>query len=142
MRDEGATGMSGSDEFPADGGAAERRAAPSILLVEDDELVRHSTVAMIEALGHVVVAAGDAEAALVLLQMRRFDILMTDINLPGMSGEVLAAEARAIDPELRLVFVTGRGDIRDPNARALDPWVLRKPYDLAALERVLRPVPR
>ena len=110
----------------------------TILLVEDDETLRDSTAEAIAGFGHVVHRAADASQARVLLEAHVIDVLMADINLPDTSGEVLAAEARALYPQIQIVFVTGRSDIRDPRTKGLDPYMLRKPYDLAAIEALLR----
>ncbi len=109
----------------------------AILLVEDDKPLLDSTADAMAALGHLVYRAVDARQAGVFLEANVVGVLMTDINLPEMSGEVLAAEARALHPQIRIVFVTGRSDIRDPKTSGLDPYMLRKPYDLAALEALL-----
>jgi DNA-binding response OmpR family regulator len=110
----------------------------AILLVEDDELVRAFTADLIAELGHAVLLAASAEEAVGVLKSRSFDVLITDINLPGMSGEVLAAEARAVHPSIGIVFVTGRADIRTPVMPGFGPVVLHKPFEVSTLESVLR----
>ena len=62
---------------------------------------------MLTELGHTVEEAGDAEAALAMLEGGRFDVVVTDLSLPGMSGEALAERARERDPDLGVVFATG-----------------------------------
>ena len=110
----------------------------TILLVEDDLTLLDSTAEAIAGFGHIVHRAVDAGQAALLLEAHAIDVLMADINLPDVSGEVLAAEARARYPQIRIVFVTGRSDIRGPRTKGLDPYLLRKPYDLAANEALLR----
>ena len=112
----------------------------TIVLVEDDALVRESTAELIADLGHAVVVAESAEAAVLLLKAQHADVLMTDINLPGMSGEVLAAEARALHPSIGIVFVTGRADIRASKIPGFGPAVLHKPFELSELESVLHAI--
>lgn len=109
----------------------------AILLVEDDKPLLDSTADAIAALGHLVHRAVDARQAWALLEANVVDVLMADINLPDTSGEVLAAEVRVLHPKMKIVFVTGRSDIRDPKVGGLDPYMLRKPYDLAAIEALL-----
>jgi CheY-like chemotaxis protein len=102
-----------------------------ILFVEDDELIRMSTMDMLTGLGHVVFEAGDAATALAVLSDNRIDVLMTDLGLPGMSGGRLAAEACRLQPDLRVIFATG-GDARPFNDGELAPdqaIMLNKPYD-------------
>ncbi len=118
-------------------GGVPRAAGLSILWVEDDKPLLDSTAQAMTALGHLVYRAIDARQAESLLEANVVDVLMTDINLPDVSGEVLAAEARALHPEIKIVFVTGRRDIRDPMTSGLDPHLLRKPYNLAAIETLL-----
>ncbi|MBZ6384121.1 hybrid sensor histidine kinase/response regulator [Sphingomonas sanguinis] len=104
------------------------------LLVEDDDLIRMNTGEMLEEAGFVVVEAASAEEALTALQTTPVDVLVTDLNLPGASGQELAAKARALRPDALVVFATG-----DPGAVAKEEncVVLAKPYDARALARAL-----
>jgi CheY-like chemotaxis protein len=103
-----------------------------IVLVEDEEEIRDSTEALLVHLGHEVRSAATAEDALALIS-NASDILITDVQLPGMSGDMLAAEARVLAPGIRIVFATGKGEVNNwPDA-----VVLRKPYNLTALAAVL-----
>ena len=104
----------------------------SIVLVEDEEAIRSNTAALLEHLGHRVRAAGDAESALGMISDDT-DVLITDVQLPGMSGDALAAQARSSAPRVRIVFATGNGEV----ANWPDAVVLRKPYDLQSLVAVL-----
>jgi len=106
-----------------------------ILFVEDDDLVRSITGELFEALGHVVHQAGDGPAALALLQKEHIDVLITDVGLPGMSGEELALRVRALRGELDVVFATG-----DHNHASEVPGALflTKPYDTVSIEAILQ----
>jgi PAS domain S-box-containing protein len=116
---------------PARDGGDERQRL-RIVLVEDEEEIRDSTEALLVHLGHEVRSAGTAEDALALIS-NESDLLITDVQLPGMSGDMLAAEARVLAPGIRIVFATGKGEVNNwPDA-----VVLRKPYDLMALGAVL-----
>jgi PAS domain S-box-containing protein len=103
-----------------------------IVLVEDEEEIRDSTEALLVHLGHEVRSAARAEDALALISSES-DVLITDVQLPGMSGDMLAAEARVLAPGIRIVFATGKGEV----SNWPDAVVLRKPYDLMALAGVL-----
>ena len=112
----------------------------NILLVEDSEEVSCITVEYLHELGHQVVAVAEAEKAIAQLQEVRFDAVMTDIRLPGMSGIELARTLAKDYPDLPVVIASGYGTL---NIEFLLGETLRtilmlpKPYDLPALERTL-----
>lgn len=108
----------------------------TILVVEDDELVRSTTCEMLRTLGHEVLEAPDAPTALDMLASNSVDTLLTDVGLPRVSGTVLAREARAKLANLRIIIVTGdAGAAQD--AREIGATLLTKPYQSADLVRVL-----
>ncbi len=114
--------------------------ASSILVCEDDEIIRMSTVETLRALGHIVAEAGSGAAALALAERHDVNVLVTDVGLPDMSGVELADRLRARMPGLKVVFTTGRdqidGVVPGPSVR-----LLTKPYlfeDLAAIVAELR----
>jgi PAS domain S-box-containing protein len=104
-----------------------------IMLVEDDDSLRATTAELLELLGYVVVHAADGESALRMPYIQEADVLMTDLELPGMSGEQLAAAARERAPGLGIVFASGRSS----TVALTDAVRLAKPYDIAALEAAL-----
>jgi len=113
-----------------------------IILAEDDALIRLSTVDMLESLGHSVLEAADAREVLALLESEEADILVTDVNLPGMSGIDLAAEAMRRKPQLRVVFASGyqiglASMAPETRARAM---ALQKPYSEQDLGAALKAV--
>jgi PAS domain S-box-containing protein len=104
-----------------------------VMLVEDDEPLRAMTAELLEHFGYVVAQAGDAESALEQLAMCTqggADILITDLELPGMSGDMLATRARQLKPQLGVIFASGRGN----ESGFKDAVHLLKPYDLDALK--------
>ncbi len=110
------------------------RAAPApptggltILLVEDDDLIRSSTAELLTDAGHVVVEAHDAESALRALAACPVDVLLADVGLPKVSGVALAHDARVQRPDLHIVFATG-DDSASLEAAALGGRLLVKPY--------------
>ncbi|MBV9881389.1 MAG: PAS domain S-box protein [Sphingomonadaceae bacterium] len=115
----------------------------TILVCEDDDDVRAYTVEMLRELGYRVLEAHDAPAALRLLarQEGKVDLLFTDVVLPGgMTGAELAREARALRPDLRILFTTGYARNAIVHHGRLDPGVelITKPFahaDLAARVR-------
>lgn len=104
----------------------------TILVVEDDELVRSHAEAQLVAMGYrVIVAAGGAQALAVLREHEPVDLLFTDIVMPGgMNGRELAEAARAIRPGLRVLYTSGYAENAIVHHGRLDPGVrlLGKPY--------------
>lgn len=107
-----------------------------ILLVEDDEVIRVNVAQLMRERGHTVLVADTAESAMESLRLSPPDVLVTDVGLPGISGDVFAAEARAVLPSLGIVFATGLDRI--PPGEGAGPVLLRKPYDADALEAAIR----
>ncbi|MCW2240130.1 response regulator [Azospirillum canadense] len=117
-------------------------AAPSlrILLVEDDTLVRMVAAATLADLGHAVTEAGDGTEALRCLEDGNgFDVLITDLGLPGMDGLVLAKLVRERSPGIAVILATGYADRADDGHRAsgMECVSLAKPYGRVELERGL-----
>lgn len=108
----------------------------SVLIVEDDELVREATVGSVMDLGHRVLEAADADTALRMLKDgATVDVLFTDVRLPGKGGEQLAREARRHQPGLKVIFTSG-GSAPDEAPDVVGPSVwLGKPYKWDDLKR-------
>ena len=87
-------------------------AASRILVVDDERFFRDLFQEMLTARGHHVRVAPSGDEALRLLAGDRFDLVVTDLVMPGLDGISLVKEARARDPELEAVAVTGRDDVR------------------------------
>jgi signal transduction histidine kinase/DNA-binding response OmpR family regulator len=121
-------------------GEAQEPAPPlRILLVDDEELVRHATAEMLQSSGHQVDEAASAAGALQLLRQRRkYDALIVDYMMPGLNGVALASEAHAISSDLPVLLITGYAGL-NPN---LDEGLrrLEKPFRHAELEAALRDV--
>lgn len=95
---------------------SETAASPSgraILLCEDEPLIRMFTADILEDLGFQVFEAGDAASALLILSDNTIDVLVTDVGLPDMSGAMLAQHARALYPDIPVIFVTGEVHVQD-----------------------------
>jgi PAS domain S-box-containing protein len=100
----------------------------TILVVDDDSLVREITTAMLQDLGYLVVEAGSGMAALDELRTeRRFDLLLVDFAMPGMNGAEVAQRALALRPDLPVLFVTGYADFAALKAVGEDR-VVQKPF--------------
>jgi DNA-binding NtrC family response regulator len=109
--------------LPAEPVAATRR---TVLLVEDDMLIRSATAEVLQEAGHVVVDAASAEEAMAALQTAPIDVLVTDVHLPGSSGIELAARAGELHPGIRIVIASG--DIAAVKGALPGAYLLAKPY--------------
>lgn len=111
-----------------------------ILLVEDEEGVRQALADVLESLGYQVVAVGSAEEAFALPEDSTFDLLLTDLVLPGLSGVELAIGLQSRWPDLRLLLMSGHTEDQVAKYAVFTGRVrfLQKPFDLATLARELR----
>ena len=82
-----------------------------ILVVDDKEMMRDSVSTTLSRKGHVVAAAANGKAALDKIGKRRFDAVITDLQMPEMDGLELLAEIRALDEQLPVVFMTAYGTV-------------------------------
>ena len=111
-----------------------------VLLVEDEVVLRMSTTDMLEQLGCFVSGVGSGEQALELLTHgSSFDLLLTDLGLPGMSGEELANEARRRFPRLPVVIASGygRAGVQGAGLPAEGLQFISKPYSSIDLQQAL-----
>jgi signal transduction histidine kinase/CheY-like chemotaxis protein len=128
------------DTAPAEAvGAPEplaRSRKETVLVVEDEAIVRMVTVEMLGEAGYRVLEANDAPGALRILDSEAdVDLLVTDVGLPGLNGRQLAEMARQSRPELKVLFVTGYGYNAGLGSHALEPGMemLSKPFTTEAL---------
>ena len=108
----------------------------SLLIIEDDELLRDGLSAQFTQAGHSVMAAADGEAAQAMLEMHRFDGVVLDLGLPKISGMELLRWVRKRLPALPVLILTAREGVDDRvqglNAGADD--YLTKPFNMAELQ--------
>jgi len=122
----------------AEGGA---EAAATILVVEDEELVRDLAHEILAGCGYrVLVAAHAGEALAAAAAAGGLDLLITDLVLPGSSGSELAEELTRREPALQVLFMSGYSDsdglrLGEAGARAS---FLQKPFSPEQLERRVR----
>ena len=110
--------------------SAQAKTKLTILLVEDDPLIRMNTADILQDAGNIVIEAGSAEEAMAALETAPFDVLVTDVNLPGLSGQALAERARTLRPSAAIVFATGDTSRVSGETGAT---LLCKPYDAEQL---------
>ena len=116
----------------------ERRNALA-LIVEDDAIILANTAELVKDLGLTVIEALSAEDAVSALQTTHVDVLITDANLPGMTGPDLAAIARQMLPHIGIIFATGDTQL-DYDRSAPKTVLLAKPYDGKALSQAISQV--
>jgi signal transduction histidine kinase len=113
-------------------------AALRVLVADDDKSVRDVLARILQRAGHEVIAADSGEQALARFSPRQFDLLFTDLSLPGIDGATLVGELRARDPRLAVVIVTGWGqaDELQPSELGADA-LITKPFNIAEIHRVV-----
>jgi PAS domain S-box-containing protein len=114
----------------------------TILVVEDDTLVRNYVIAQLQGLGYTTLSAGNAAEALALVDAgAHFDLLFTDVIMPGeMNGRQLADALRKVRTAFKVLFTSGYTENAIIHHGRLDPGVilLNKPYRKSDLARMLR----
>ena len=114
-----------------------------VLVVEDEEPVRHMTVDALRELGYTVVQASDGKEALQHLQLQpRIDVMFTDIVMPDMTGRELVDQARKSRPDLKVLYTTGytRNAVVHNGVLDRDVAFLPKPFTLEQLAAKIRDV--
>jgi CheY-like chemotaxis protein len=133
---------------PATSAAAAAEEAPAgplrILVVEDNADSQYLVCEMLRAFGHEADGVGHPNDALARLAAGPYDVLFTDVSLPGMSGVDLARQAVTQAPSMRVIFASGYGDTLLRHVEF--PYLsLQKPYELdqlqQALDKVAQPLP-
>lgn len=123
------------DSVPlSDAPGAKRR--DSVLVVEDDETVRALAVELLKDMGFQVMQASTGNEAMALLSgALQFDLLVSDVGLPGPNGRQVADYAREKLPDIRVILMTGYAEQAAMNPRFLGPGMelLVKPFDAQAL---------
>ncbi|MGH7389135.1 MAG: ATP-binding protein [Candidatus Rokuibacteriota bacterium] len=110
------------------------------LVVDDEEAVRHVLEDALTALGCHVTACGDGTTAIARLDAEPFDVVVTDLGMPGASGWDVARHVRRARPAARIVLVTGWGaqlSAADLAAGGIDQLVL-KPFEIDQIETAVR----
>ncbi len=114
-------------------------ASPKLLAVDDDPLVLRTLQRMLKATRPTwaITGAPDAPTALRLLGSEHFDVLLTDLDMPGMRGEELLETALGIDPALTCVVHSGQIEVLKPALRSKLSGVLGKPATMSELSEAL-----
>jgi PAS domain S-box-containing protein len=123
------------------GGAHPAAGGQTVLVVEDEALVRLLIIDVLDELGYTVLEAGDGPAGLRILQSpQKIDLLITDIGLPGLNGRQLADAARVSRPDLKVLFMTGYAEnaVAAKGILALGMEIITKPFVMDVLAKRIR----
>jgi len=110
-----------------------------ILVVDDQESMRTLLRDMLEVIGHEVVLADGGDQALSVLRQNEFDLVLSDLNMPGMDGSALLKAVKSTHPHLPVVIITGYGTFHTEKRvmkEGADGYI-SKPCTLAKIERTL-----
>ncbi len=121
--------------------APRAEAGETVLVVEDEPVIRDLIVEVLQDLGYQALEAPDGPSGLRILQSRtRIDLLVTDVGLPGINGRQLADQARVTRPDLKVLFITGYAENATRASGFLDPGMemITKPFAVEALTTRIR----
>jgi PAS domain S-box-containing protein len=122
--------------------AAPARGSETILLVEDETVVRKLVAEILETTGYTVLQAGDGPSALELLRRHTapIELLVTDVVMPGMSGPEVAQAVTAMRPGTQVLYTSGYTDSQIGHHGVLEPGIafLQKPFSADDLTRKVR----
>jgi PAS domain S-box-containing protein len=121
--------------------APRAEAGETVLVVEDEPVIRDLIVEVLQELGYRALQAADGPSGLKILQSKkRIDLLVTDVGLPGLNGRQLADHAREKRPDLKVLFITGYAENATLANGFLDPGMemITKPFAVEALATKIR----
>jgi CheY-like chemotaxis protein len=110
-----------------------------VLVVDDEEAVRRYVVHVLTAAGYQTSAASNAAEAIESFKNSSFDALVTDVMMPGMTGDELARQLRQSERDLKVLYLTGYSDrlFREKVALWADEAFLEKPFTSNGLREAL-----
>ena len=113
-----------------------------ILVVDDEPLVCDAVKMMLEFDGHAVETAGTGKAALGMLEKTKFDLVITDFEMPLMKGDELAAAIKARDPKQPVVMITAYAEMLQASGNPLTgvDFMISKPFLLENLREAIAKV--
>jgi len=116
-------------------------AAGKILVVDDNQAVRSTVSLMLSHLGYDVSSADSGESALRIFLKTKFDVVVSDYEMPGMDGVAFACSLKRFSPCTRVVIMTGAGreTVLSRTGAAVDE-VLSKPFTMTEIDETIRNV--
>jgi two-component system, cell cycle sensor histidine kinase and response regulator CckA len=126
--------------FSAIPAGEEPATAPTVLLADDEESVRTMTARILRQKGYTVIEAPDGEAALAALREYggRFDLILTDLVMPGVDGTELAGQAEVLRPGVPVLFMSGYAEREIVERGTHGAALLRKPFRAGELVTAVR----
>ncbi len=112
----------------------------TVLVVDDDPMLLSLLTDTLDSLGYDTISEPDAESALECLNQNNFDIVVADINLPGIDGLELVRRVKSQCPEIPVILITGVS-MKDIKSRAFEAGAdgfLDKPFRITVIERLMR----
>lgn len=111
----------------------------TVLIVDDEEVIREAASEMLRSMGYAVLAASSGPEALELSAAREctIDLLLTDLIMPGMTGRVLAEVLAARCPGLQVIFMSGYVEVSRRGAHENDGYYLQKPLSMKKLGELM-----
>jgi CheY-like chemotaxis protein len=110
-----------------------------VLVIDDEENVRQVLAELLVAQGHTVVAYPDGRSGLARFHDEPFDVVFTDLGMPGLSGWEVARVVKLRRPGIPVVLVTGWSDQMEPDEvrrRGID-FVIAKPFEASTIRSVV-----
>jgi CheY-like chemotaxis protein len=97
-----------------------------VLVVDDEPEVSQAVAALLRQVGHEVVTAPDGTTAIETARARRFDCVITDLTMPGLSGLAVSRVLKDVEPDVFVMLLTGASDMTD-----------RREYEAAGVDRLV-----
>jgi PAS domain S-box-containing protein len=117
----------------------EPETSQTVLLVEDEDVVRRLVKQVLEQNGYTVLEAHDGQEALELGRGRAIDLLLTDMVMPKLGGLEVATALREAQPELKVIYMSGYAEgVLEPGVLGSSTRLLEKPFGFAALTEQVR----
>ncbi len=107
-------------------------------MIEDDEIVRGVIYDLVASFGYAVDVAASGPEGMTLFDRRRYDVVLTDLQMPGMTGWEVLGAVRALDAKIPVVIVTGAPVAADdPRITRSGAVLVKKPMDPRLFEDAL-----
>ncbi len=111
--------------------------SPSVLVIEDEDVIRELLSDFLSEQGYEVTVVEDAKEGLAAFEQARFDAVLVDYGLPGMHGIEVCRKMAAMAPDTALLLMTGMGGLKVAEQEPSIAKVIAKPFDLFAVLREL-----